>query len=72
MKAPGWLTTRCRAGPSGRVHRVLDLRHLHDQVGGGDQVRVGVAAGDDHVLVAGRAASVATTSATSSQPHFIG
>ena len=34
------------------VHRVLDLGHLDDQVGGVDQPRVGVPAGDDHVLVA--------------------
>jgi len=35
------------------VHGVLDLGHLRDQVGGGEQVRVRVAAGDDDVLVAG-------------------
>ena len=55
------------------VHRVLDLGHLGDQVGGLEQLLRGVAAGDDDVLAAraGRAAS-STTSSTSTQPHFSG
>src|SRR4051794_1020547 len=36
-----------------RVHRVLDLVHLGHQVGGRDELRRGVAAGDDDVLEAG-------------------
>src|SRR6516165_3165049 len=36
-----------------RVHRVLDLRHLGDQVGGLHQPRRGRAPGDHHVLVTG-------------------
>src|SRR3954451_19227838 len=36
-----------------RVHRVLDLVHLGHQVGGGDELCRGVAAGDDDVLEAG-------------------
>ena len=35
------------------VHRVLDLGHLHDQVGRGDQSGSASAAGDHHVLAAG-------------------
>src|SRR4051794_3895768 len=35
------------------VHRVLDLVDLGHQVGGGDELRRGVAAGDDDVLEAG-------------------
>src|SRR3954451_5009356 len=53
------LTARCARSPldpllraDARVHRVLDLDDLGDEVGGLDEARVGVAAGDDDVLEA--------------------
>src|SRR3954454_7881272 len=53
------LTARCARSPldpllraDARVHRVLDLDDLGDEVGGLDEARVGVAAGGDDVLEA--------------------